>query len=275
MATLDPTDRDAVARLNQLLQSFGLSSLASKVLSYIQEGMGEDSIMLELQNTKEWKARFSANETRRSKGLPVLSPAEYLATERSYRQIMQEAGVPTGFYDQNTDFTKFLADDISPAELQGRVKTATDFVQAADPAQLAYMRQYYTKGDLIAYALDPKRAAPLVGKAYQAATIGGIAAQDGLTLGVQTAEQLANAGVDQNAAREGFGALGQQRQTLDNLAGISGESALTADQLAQGAFLGNADVNQKVSRLKSQERGRFAGSSGIGQGSLSQGGGGL
>ena len=41
---------------------------------------------------------------------------EYLATERSYRQIMQEAGVPTGFYDQTSDFTKFLASDISPAE---------------------------------------------------------------------------------------------------------------------------------------------------------------
>ena len=272
---LDPADRDAVARLNQLLSSFGLGSLASKVLTYITEGMGEDSIMLELQNTAEWKSRFSANDARRAKGLPVLTPAEYLATERSYRQIMQEAGVPSGFYDSTTDFTNFLSSDVSPAELQGRVKSATDFVRSASPEQLAYMKQQYTEGDLIAYALDPKRAAPLVGRAFQASAIGGISTQSGLAVGKDTAQQLADAGVSDAQAREAFGALGQQKQTLDTLSAISGQQSLTADQLAQGALLGDAKINDQVSKLKSQERGRFGGSSGVGQGSLGKSSSGL
>lgn len=272
---VNPTDRDAAARLNQLLDGFGLGSLANDVLEYIREGMGEDSIMVELQNTREWKARFAANETRRQKGLPVLSPAEYLATERSYRQVMQEAGVPVGFYDKPDDFKQFLSNDVSPAELQGRVKAATDFVQAADRQQLAYMKQYYTEGDLIAYALDPKRAAPLVGKAFQAAAIGGIAGSDGLQVGKKTAEALATAGVTDNQARAGFDQIAQDRQTLDTLSAIDQQQGLSADQLARGAFLGDTQVNQQVDKLKSRERARFSGQSGVGKGSLSGSNGGL
>lgn len=272
---VNPTDRDAAARLQQLLDTFGLGSLANDVLEYIREGMGEDSIMVELQNTQEWKARFAANETRRQKGLPVLSPAEYLATERSYRQIMQEAGVPVGFYDQTSDFNQFLSNDISPAELQGRVKAATEFVQSAAPEQMAYMKQWYTDGDLIAYALDPKRAAPLVGKAFQAASIGGIAAGNGLSVGSDVAEQLAAAGVTDAQARAGTDQISQQRRTLDTLSGIDGQQSLSDEQLARGTFLGDAEVNRKINELKSRERARFSGSSGIARGSLSKDSGGL
>ena len=264
----DPADRDAYNRLVSILTGFGLASLASKILTYVQEGMSEDSIMIELQSTAEWKTRFSANETRRAAGMSVLSPAEYLATERSYRQIMSEAGVPPGFYDQTSDFTKFLSVDVSPAELKGRVDTAATFVRSADPRQLALMKRWYTDGDLIAFALDPTRAAPLVGKAFQAASIGGIADGAGLGLGRDTAERLALGGVDDARAREGFSALGRDKDTLDRLAGIDQTSALTGDELAGAAFLGDTGANKKIDRLKSAERGRFSGSSGVGQGSL-------
>lgn len=275
MADATPDQRDAVARLQQLLDGFGLGSLASRVLGYVQDGMSEDSIMLELQNTPEWKQRFAANEQRKAAGLPILSPAEYLATERSYRQVMQEAGVPSGFYDQPTDFTDFLSKDISPAELQGRVKAATDFVRSADPQQIAYMKKWYTEGDLIAFALDAKRAAPLVGQAIQAASIGGIASGNGLGLSQQTAEQLAANGVNDQQARQGFDQLGQQKRGLDQLASIDGQQQLTADQLARATFLGDATVNGQVDRMKSAERGRFSGSSAITKGSLSKSGSGL
>jgi hypothetical protein len=266
----DPADRDAYNRLKSLLDSFGLGSLSSKILGLVQEGMSDDSIMLELQATAEWRARFAANEARKAAGMSVLTPAEYLATERAYRQTLQEAGVPAGFYDQTSDFTKFLSSDISPAELKGRVDTAATFVRSADPQQLALMKTWYTEGDLIAFALDPKRAAPLVGKAFQAASIGGIGADNGLGIGKSMAEQLAAAGVEDQQARSGFSSLGRDKATLDRLSAIDGQTALTGDQLASAAFLGDAGTNKKIDRLKSAERGRFSGSSGIGQGSLSK-----
>lgn len=265
---INPADRDALARMTELLTSFGLASLAGKIMGYLQEGMGQDSIMLELENTAEWKARFSANDARRAAGKPVLSPAEYLATERSYAQIMAEAGVPAGFYDQYSDFQALLTKDVSPAELQGRVKAATDFVRAADPAATAYMKKWYTEGDLVAYALDPKRAAPLVGRAFQAASVAGIAGSDGLGLSQSTAERLAEAGVNEQNAREGFGQISRDRQTIDLLSGLDGQASMSADELAAGAFLNDATTNEKVSKLKSAERGRFSGTSGVGKGSL-------
>lgn len=272
---LDPTQQDAYSRIQSFLDGFGLGSLANKVLGYVQDGLSEDSIMLELQNTPEWKSRFSANQQRLAKGLPVLTPAEYISIEQSYRQILQQAGVPSGFYDQQSDFTKFIAEDVSPAELQDRVKVATDFVNAADPAQLAQFRQWYSEGDIIAYALDSKRAAPLVGKQLQAASVAGIAQDNGLHLGQLTAEQLAAAGVTDQQARSGFNQLGQAQHALDTLAAIDQQQPLTGDQLAQATFLGDQQATDQIKKLKSRERARFQGSSGIGQDSLSSGTSGL
>ena len=272
---LHPTQRDADARLQQLLDSFGLGTLKSKVMAYLQEGMGEDSIMLQLQTTNEWKQRFAANEVRRKNGLPVLTPAEYISTERTYRQILQEAGVPTGFYDSQTDFQKFLENDLSPSELQGRVKAAADFVDQASPDQKALFSNWYSHGDMIAYALDPKKAAPLVGKQIQAASIGGIGAQQGLQVGQQTAEQLAAAGVTDQQARQGLGQAALDKQTLDTLAGIDQQQALTGDQLAKDALLGDAGVRQQKDKLASRERARLSGRSGVGTDSLGQGNTGL
>jgi hypothetical protein len=108
-----------------------------------------------LPQTPEYKQRFAANDVRIKAGLPALSPQEYIATERAYRQVMSAAGLPTGFYDQNSDFTNFIAKDISATELKQRVDVATEAVNQAPKESLDYMKQWYNTGDLIAFALDP------------------------------------------------------------------------------------------------------------------------
>lgn len=262
--------RNAYDAILLTLQQYGLEGLAPKLLQYVQQGYSSDTIALELQQTNEWKQRFIGNEARKKAGLPVLSPQEYLATERSYRQIMREAGLPGGFYDQNSDFADFIGKDVSPTELSGRVKNAKDFIDRADPKQLAYMRQHYTKGDLIAAALDPTRAADVIQKQFEAATIGGNAAAAGLTVGTGLAERLAATGLDDNTSRAGFSALGRDRATITKLSGIDGTQQLTDEQLAAGAFLNDAAVTDALDRLKQKESARFGGSSAIGQGSLTR-----
>src|SRR4249919_2477702 len=130
-AALSGPDKNAYNAVLDMLTEFGLQSLAPHILGYIKNGYDSSTISYELQQTKEWKTRFAANEIRAKQGLSVLSPQEYIQTERSYRQIMQNAGVPAGFYDQSSDFTDFLAKDISPQEINDRVKAATDFVNRA------------------------------------------------------------------------------------------------------------------------------------------------
>lgn len=272
---LDPTQRNAYVAIQDMLREFGLESLAPKILGFVQEGYDTNTIGYELQQTAEWKQRFIANETRKKNGLPVLSPQEYIATERSYRQIMSSAGVPSGFYDQQSDFTKFLEGDVSPAEVQSRVQSATEFVNRADPRELAAMKQFYTQGDLIAFALDPQRAAPLVGKAFQASAIAGQAGAQGLSVDKAKAEQLAGAGVSRDAAQQGFSLIAGEIGNANKLASISGEQGFTTNDLIDETFNASASVAERRKRLGEREKGRFSGGSGVTQGSLSNNSGGL
>ena len=272
---LSGAERNAYTAVLDMLSEFGLASLASSILKYVQEGYDANTIGYELQQTPEWKKRFAANETRKKAGLPVLSPQEYIATEKAYRQVMSAAGVPAGFYDSQEDFTRFLEGDVSPSEVQSRVVAATEFVNRADPRELAAMKQFYTTGDMIAFALDPDRAAPLVGKAFQSATIAGVGASQGLTVDRAKAEQLAGAGISREAAQQGFSLISSEIENANKLAALSGGDGFTTNDLIDETFSADADVAQRRRKLGQQEQGRFAGSTAVSRGSLSRNGGGV
>src|SRR5574340_983449 len=189
---LTGAQRDAFAALNAIFTQFGLGTLAPAIANFIRQGYSSDTISLLLQDTPEYKQRFAANAVRLKKGLPVLSPAQYLATEQSYRQIMRSAGLPPGFYDNVNDFQTFLENDVAPQELQQRVTDARNFIDTADAEQKKYFEQFYSRGDMIAYALDPNRAAPLIGKQLNAALIAGQAADHNMAIDRAMAERMAD-----------------------------------------------------------------------------------
>lgn len=265
---LTGTQRDVFAAINQLFSSYGLGTLGPKIVEFIQKGYSSDTISILLQDTNEYKQRFAANTARAKKGLPVLSPAEYLATETAYRQIMRAAGLPSGFYDQPNDFQSFLENDVSPTEIQSRVTAASDFINSASSEQKALYSKWYTTGDMIAYALDPKRAAPLVGKSFAAAKVGGAATEQGLSIDKQMAESIVDRGFNSDQASQGFSLIQQNLGNDQKLAAISGDNITAYDEMRE-TFFNDASVTQKRNRLASQERGRFSGSSAIGTNSLS------
>lgn len=271
-STLTGANRDAAEALIALFTDYGLGSLAPQIVQMIQDGFSADTITIKLRETKEYKERFAANETRRKKGLVDLSPAEYVATERSYRQIMAAAGMPVGFYDSNEDFRKFLENDVSPTELQGRVTIAQDALNNADSNVLDYFKQYYSSGEMVAYLLDANRAAPLIEKQYRSAQIGGAAARQGLALDVGTAESLAGSGVSATDAQAGFGFIAQELPNASKLADIYDEGGLTLSDLAQEVFQDNADTAKKRKKLASQERASFGKSSALTKSSLTSSG---
>lgn len=269
-AGLTGANRDAAVALTQLFKSYGLESLAPRILDYIKQGYSSDTIAVMLVDTPEYKKRFAANDARIKANLPALSPQEYLATESAYREVMSQAGVPKGFYDQPSDFEKWIASDVSPTEVKTRVDAATDLVNNADKATKDYFSKYYSKGDMIAYALDQNRAAPLVGKQFEAAKIGGAAAAQGLAVGKDLSESLASNGVTQSQAQQGFGLIASEKDNANNLASIYGQQGFTIADLANEVFLSDSGVADRRKKLASQERATFGGSSGIGQTSLSQ-----
>ena len=122
---------------------------------------------------------------------PGLSPSEYLATERAYRQVMQSSGLLLVSTTAQTTSKGFIAADVAPQEVQQRIKTATDFVNSVPQEVRNQFNEWYTTGDMIAYALDPAKATALVEKSMSAANIAGRGDQYGLNISQAAAERAA------------------------------------------------------------------------------------
>lgn len=267
---LEGANRDAAVALTDLFKSYGLGSLAGQIVKMIQNGFSSDTIAIELQNTKEYKTRFAANDKRLKAGLPVLSPAEYISTERAYRQVMQQAGLPVGFYDSTKDFENFLSADVSPTEVKGRVDAVSEAINKAPAATKDFFKQWYNTGDMIAYALDPKKAQPLIEQRIKAAEAAAVASSQGFSLNQSTAERLGATGAQFAEIQSGLGFVGQERQTTDKLSQIYGGDDVTTDDLVSEAFLGDGVAGGKRKKLASQERATFGGGSAQSKTSLNQ-----
>jgi hypothetical protein len=270
---LSGTERDAYAAISALFKSYGLDSLAGKVFEYVKNGYSSDTVSILLQDTKEYKERFSGNEARKKAGLPVLSAGEYLATEASYRQIMESAGLPSGFYDSPTDFTNWIGKNVSPSEIQTRVDLATQATVLANPHyKKALNAMGIADGDLTAYFLDSTKALPYIQKAAATAQIGAAALGQGMTFDQAYAEGLATQGITADQAQQGYAQIAGEAGTLRDLASIYGTS-YSQREAEQGTFEGNAAANKKRAGLASRERASFGGAVGTASGGLAGRGG--
>jgi hypothetical protein len=253
---LDGPDKDAYKYLVSLFSQWGLADLAPEILKYIQAGYSPDTIQLELRSSQAYKKRFSANEARVKAGMPALAPNEYIAVEDSIRQVMHEAGLPTGFYDSPDDFTKFIADDVSASEIKTRVDGAREFIYQFPDAK-TFLDEWYqsgkTEGDAIATILDPKRALPLTEQRLRAAELA--SKVSGITRG--TAEQIAAQGLTADAIRQGSAIIGQEYDRTARLAAIY-QIGYSVDDLANEVFLNDPYATEARKKLASRERAMFS-----------------
>jgi len=265
-------NRDAYAALKSMFSSFGLGSLAGKIYDYAKQGYGSDTISLLLQDTSEYKQRFSGNDARVKAGLPVLSPAEYLSVESSYRQVLQDAGLPKGFYDNPADFTKWISQDVSPTEIKSRVDIATAEVTQFDDAAKSQLQQFYgvSDKDLVAYALDRTRGVALLQKQASTAQFSAEAARRGLTTDRARMEGYISMGLSQSQAAQGFQTVSEE---LPNLNAIAQRFGTTFGQTQEeGAVFGtSATSTEKRKGLASQERALFGSAQGSSAGGLGVG----
>lgn len=266
-------ERDAFMAINALFKTYGLETLAGKIYEYVKNGYSADTISILLQDTKEYKQRFAGNEARKKAGLPVLNPKEYLDTESAYRQIMKTAGLPEGFYDQNSDFDRFIGGNMSPTELQNRVDMAVQATTLApDEYKKALKQMGLSQGEMVAYFLDQKRAMPHLIKAVNTARIGAEALSHGLAFDTSYAEDLAERGISADQAREGYTAIANELGNLRQLGEIYGE-AWNQRFAERAAFEGDVGAIGRRRSLASQERGSFSGAVGGARGGLARKGG--
>lgn len=265
--------RDAYLALKTVFENYGLGSLAGKIYDYVKNGYSSDTISILLQDSDEYKKRFAANEIRKKAGLSVLNPAEYIAAENSYRQIMKQSGLPKGFYDSNQDFTQFLTGDVSPTELQDRVNLATQASVLANSSYKKALQQMgISQGEIAAYFLDPTKALPFIQKAAAQAVIGAEALQRGFAFDQRYAEELATSGISRDQAAQAYAKIGDEFSNLSTLGEIYG-GGWTQRQAEEDIFKGGGAASKQKERLGQQERGNFSGTAGTARGGLSQKGG--
>lgn len=258
----------------QQLTNYGLPAnqdVVDAIKKGLTNGDSEATIDLTVQNTQTWKVRFAGNEALKQAGLPVLSPAEYLATERSYAQAMKNFGVPVGFYDDPSDFAQFIGKSVSPAEIQQRLQAASDVAAREDDATKTMLaRMGLTNGSLIAQALDPSRARPLIERQMNAVKIGSAAIKSGVDVTTDYVERLATFGLSEEAAQQGFGQIGQMRG-LEDLGKIHGVTYQQNDALAE-VFDNNSDALERRRKISTAERSAFSGTTNYGVQQKSTGG---
>ena len=261
LTDLTGDQRDAYSFLVDEFTQYGLASLAPTIFNFIKQGYGADTITLLIQDTPEYKQRFAGNELRAKAGLPVLSPAQYLSTESSYRAILQDAGLPKSFYDSPSDFAGWIGGDVSPTEIQDRVNLEKQTVaQAPNEVKQALTDLYgVSQGDMIAYFLDQSKAVPLLQMQAQAAQIGGQALMRGLS--DANAGQLAQLGISTAQAQQGYAQIGESLNSLQQIAQRFGTGFSQTE--AEGAVFtpGSAGAKKQTS-LEEQEKALFSGNTG-------------
>jgi hypothetical protein len=262
--------RDAYARLQAVLDDYGLGSLSAAVQRWLIEGLSEAEIVQRMRDTPEFKTRFPAIEERKKKGLAPISPGEYVAYERQARQMMRAAGIPEGFYDSNDDFMKFLANDLSLAELGDRVTLAANaaFRMPAE-ARDALTQWGMGPGDLTAFWLDPDKAQPLLERKYAAAQLAGASTRSRWgSLDETRANQLVGFGVTEDQAEQGFGALYDAKELFGSLDRT--EDVLDTDVQIGAVFGGDSAAKQRIDRRRRKRQAAFEGGGGFvsGQGGI-------
>ena len=285
---------DAIAAIAALLSSYGIGELSGAITDAVQKGYTSDTIQLIMQdpNSKDplavaFQTRFPANKVRLAAGKPVLSAGEYLASERTYSQVMQSYGV--GNLAKKELFNTFITNDVSAAEVSDRVGLAVDRVKNADPFTKAALAEYYpslNQTDIVGALLNPTEGLPALKRKVQIAEIGGAAALQGLKTGLATqsdiatgyegvttgslgAEALAQFGISQEEARKGYQTVAEIAPRAEFLSSISGGEDYTRLQAEQETFLGLASAKRAREALVGQEKARFQGSAGVGPAGLS------
>lgn len=270
--------KSAYDLLFEQFNQYGLGALVEPLKSLVIEGVSPSEFTLRLRDTDAYKKRFAANQSRIQRGLRALSEAEYIELEDQYQNVMRNYGLPASYYTRGDmgrqeGFEKFIAGDVSAAELEDRIVTAQNRVINAAPEVSRALREFYpdiTNGDILAYTLDPDQALSNIKRKVTAAEIGAGALQAGLATGAARAEELGRYGVTGEQARQGFQTIADILPRGSQLAEIYKQSPYSQTVAEQEVFglAGATEAAKQRKKLTQLETAAFSGTSGAAGGAL-------
>lgn len=251
----------ARAVLDATLAEFGLQELGSWVWQRYLEGFPISQIMLDIRDRPEYQRRFAGMQALSEKGRAI-SEAEYIQLERTYASLFRSAGIPAGFYDQPEDFARYIANEVSPAEMQNRIEMASTAAYQSPPEVRMELERLWGigPGELTAYWLDPDKALPMLTQRYSAAQAAGAARSTGYGLLTQNeAQALGERGVTADQAEKGFSTLTSLGELFGALPGQEqSEDEISRQEQMGAVFSNDPRAQQRIERRQSQRKATFS-----------------
>jgi hypothetical protein len=278
--------------LQGLFKQFGFddsdtNNLMGMVDEWIRTGLadsGTEPVLMKFRDTDIYKRRFAGMAELIKRG-QAISEAEYIQLESSYRNVMQNYGLPTTFYDRPEDYARLIGAGLSVNEVEQRVVAAK---QSLNPLVAQELEQYYgvSQGTAMAYllgltdekgvAVESARTQEQIRTGARAAQIGAAAERAGFNMDRAYAERLGGTSVGQTVDPFQMGTLANLEGTFDQarriadrettLAAIDTEAYDQRDALS--AAFGDEQKKLASERRARRERARFSGSSGAAASSL-------
>jgi len=260
---------------------YGLASLVDPLKGLIISGASPAEFTIRLRESEPYQKRFAANKERVAKGLRAIDEATYIGLEDNYQKLMRNYGLPASYYTKDAmgtqpGFEKFIANDVSPVELEDRITTAQQRVINANPEISYALKQFYgdtiTNGDILAYTLDPTKGLEDIKRKVTSAEIGGAALRSGLTTSAADAEYLQKYGVDKAAAERGYSTISGGLQRGSQLASIYEQDPYTQTTAEQEIFNvpGAEEARKKRQKITGLEKAAFGGQTGLTAGALAR-----
>lgn len=251
---------DAQSLISAVLGDYGLQSLGPWAWDEITSGATSAQMLLDMQQTPQFQARFPAIALRQKAGLPTISPADYVNYEDSLAQMENQYGLPKGLLTNQQTVTNFIAGDTSTSEVQARVQQGYQAVTYAPPEVQQFFTQTFGvggQGALAAHFLDPTIALPLLEQQATAAQFGGQASLGSVAMSGQDAMTLAQLGTSPSTVASGLQNIEQQQNLYD--------PSVTEKPLDEGttgveaAFGLSAGAEQQVLQAQQQRQAAFKG----------------
>lgn len=231
-----------------------------------------EGFYLQLINTKSYYDRFgSVNEARLKQGYKALDEKTIVGMEDEYQKVLTSYNMPTGFYDQTTDFQSFLKNNLTNVDVANVIQAYRDFVTTGTNSEIRkQLKDNYGIGDeaLTAYMIDPTKGQAILeqiaGKNLNTAA----ALLEGLTAEQANMAQTYGAGsLGYGTQRQKYSQVQRELQTTGNLAAIYGENFGAKEAIA-AEFGGDVTAQAQAARIKATGAAAFGGTSGLGSKAL-------
>ncbi len=263
--------------MTSTFKSFGIdvdgTGLSQQVRDWVFSDKSEAFVMVELRKTAAYNNRFTGMADLIKRG-QFMNEAQYIEMERAYRNTMTQWGIPTEFYDEYKDFGRFIANGVSVAEVDDRIRSAKEFLDTETPSDYrnALSAMGISSGTLIAHLLNGDRAQSAIQREVKQAATMGAANQFGFDLNVNEGlkystvlgDQFNTFGDDQRTALEKqYGELGIQASNDSRLAFIDRQDDFSKTDILDAELLNDNDKKLASQRRGEREKNRFAGKSGF------------